>query len=259
MKCYMFVGIVLVTLMSSIYLASTYCNEALCASIVSKCMLLKSCKCDFTNTTKCECCKDCHKCLSSLYTDCCVCVGMCPPANPDDAMLEASTIKDIEDPIPVLFNALTEEYDDIGRWTTFSYPVHYDASVYKPGVSGHDMTAGEAVDEYHTTDNVHIQQVNCTVAFLVPCMSLRKCNEACKSMGAASLRWFHEHGCCECISSSCHDSYGLKKPKCLKCPAKEEEIEEMQQDESMIQDEQDKLKTKDSDDDITVEMDEGLE
>lgn len=75
MKCYMLIGIVLVTLMSSIYLASTYCNEALCASIVSKCMLLKSCKCDFTNTTKCECCKDCHKCLSSLYTDCCVCVG----------------------------------------------------------------------------------------------------------------------------------------------------------------------------------------
>ncbi len=51
------------------------CNEAVCASLVSKCMLLKSCECDLSDKKNCTCCKDCHKCLSKLYTECCSCVG----------------------------------------------------------------------------------------------------------------------------------------------------------------------------------------
>ena len=51
------------------------CNEALCVSIVSKCMLIKSCDCDMTNMKNCSCCKDCNSCLSTLYTECCSCVG----------------------------------------------------------------------------------------------------------------------------------------------------------------------------------------
>jgi len=48
------------------------CNEAVCASIVSKCMLTQSCKCDLQN---CTCCKECFTCLSYLYSECCSCVG----------------------------------------------------------------------------------------------------------------------------------------------------------------------------------------
>ena len=51
------------------------CNEAVCASLVSKCMLLKSCECNMLNKDNCTCCKDCHKCLDRLYTECCSCVG----------------------------------------------------------------------------------------------------------------------------------------------------------------------------------------
>ena len=51
------------------------CNEAVCASMVSKCMLLKMCECDMQDKANCTCCKDCHKCLAMLYTECCSCVG----------------------------------------------------------------------------------------------------------------------------------------------------------------------------------------
>nr|CAI5855669.1 unnamed protein product [Callosobruchus analis] len=48
------------------------CNEAICGSVVSKCLLTKSCNCNVKN---CTCCKDCFNCLSYLYTECCSCVG----------------------------------------------------------------------------------------------------------------------------------------------------------------------------------------
>ncbi|CAB0005119.1 unnamed protein product [Nesidiocoris tenuis] len=47
------------------------CNEAVCASIVSKCMITQSCKCDLKN---CSCCKECFNCLNHLYSECCSCV-----------------------------------------------------------------------------------------------------------------------------------------------------------------------------------------
>lgn len=50
------------------------CNEVVCASIVSKCMLTQSCKCELKN---CSCCKECLKCLGKrYYEECCSCVGM---------------------------------------------------------------------------------------------------------------------------------------------------------------------------------------
>ena len=51
------------------------CNEAVCASIVSKCTLTQSCKCEMKN---CTCCKECFDCLSYLYSECCSCVGTNP-------------------------------------------------------------------------------------------------------------------------------------------------------------------------------------
>ncbi len=41
------------------------CNEAVCASIVSRCTLLKSCDCELEDTG-CPCCKSCFACLEHL-------------------------------------------------------------------------------------------------------------------------------------------------------------------------------------------------
>lgn len=49
------------------------CNEQVCASIVSKCMLTQSCKCDSQNYS---CCVECFKCLGHLQLECCSCLGM---------------------------------------------------------------------------------------------------------------------------------------------------------------------------------------
>lgn len=52
------------------------CNEQVCASIVSKCMLTQSCKCDSKNYS---CCHECFKCLGHLQLECCSCLGKCEP------------------------------------------------------------------------------------------------------------------------------------------------------------------------------------
>jgi hypothetical protein len=49
------------------------CNESICGSIVSKCLLTQSCKCDLKSNVTCS--KDCFYCLDFLYHECCACVG----------------------------------------------------------------------------------------------------------------------------------------------------------------------------------------
>ena len=82
---------------------------------------------------------------------------------------------------------------------------------------------------HHITLDPASQVRNCTVAYMTPCLSLGRCRSSCQSMGAARYRWFHEHGCCECIGSTCLD-FGKGEPHCLKCPDSEgrmvEEAEE---------------------------------
>lgn len=63
---------------------------------------------------------------------------------------------------------------------------------------------------------------NCTVAYMSTCLSMSRCRDTCESMGAARYRWFHSHGCCECIGVTCLD-YGKGEPLCLRCPIPEEE------------------------------------
>lgn len=48
------------------------CNQALCGSVVTKCLLTESCKCDLNNK---ECSKNCINCLNDLFIECCSCVG----------------------------------------------------------------------------------------------------------------------------------------------------------------------------------------
>ncbi|XP_064598850.1 twisted gastrulation protein homolog 1-like [Liolophura sinensis] len=197
---------------------SNGCNKAICASVVSKCMLIKSCECDMTNKRNCTCCKDCHMCLAKHYLHCCSCVGMCDPPKANENIQRTSAIEDLNDPIPDLFNVLTEEDDILQRWSIHRYPVHDDSYIYKPHHVDMDFSTNM---EQTDSDTV----LNCTVAFMSQCMSLRKCKDSCKSMGAARYRWFHEHGCCQCIGNSCLD-YGIGEEKCLRCPLPDGEQEE---------------------------------
>ncbi|XP_059138517.1 twisted gastrulation protein homolog 1-B-like isoform X2 [Physella acuta] len=195
------------------------CNEAICAPLVSKCMLIKCCECEMTDIKNCTCCKDCQICLSKLYTECCSCVGLCPLPDSNDDMGKSSSVEDLQDPIPDLFNVLTEEEDRQQRWTTFTYAVDLDKLVRQPGtklspmdlqiisVGKEDNTLKETPEK---TPILGIQ--NCTVAFFSSCLPMPKCKASCKSMGASKYRWFHSHGCCECIGSTCFD-YGLSEPK----------------------------------------------
>ncbi|XP_076469857.1 twisted gastrulation protein homolog 1-A-like [Babylonia areolata] len=209
------------------------CNEALCAPLVSKCMLIKCCECDMTNKKNCTCCRDCQVCLAKLYTQCCSCVGLCPAPDPDDGLYRTSSIETLPDPIPDLFAVLTEEEDFHQRWTTHTYAYNLDSLLFKPG-TGYTPDLSAAITEEgaggggggpsnNSTGLMGIQ--NCSTAFFSQCMSIAKCKISCKSMGAAKYRWFHEYGCCQCIGSTCLD-YGLNEPHCLHCPPRSNSVEE---------------------------------
>lgn len=230
------------------------CNEALCASRVSKCMLIKCCECDMSDKKNCSCCKACQVCLAKLYTECCSCVGLCPIPDPEDRLYLSSSIEILPDPIPDLFQVLTEEEDFLQRWTTHTYP--YDLDLILLG-KGYPVFTANATDigaisiERGTTEvpeesstgvmGIH----NCSTAFFSQCMSIAKCKTSCKSMGAAKYRWFHEYGCCQCIGSTCID-YGLNDPHCLKCPAKDGKGKEEEGDDNESLEEYDLDSEKDS-------------
>lgn len=111
-----------------LYHQAESCNEAVCGSIVSKCLLTQSCKCDLQN---CTCCKECFNCLSYLYSECCSCVDMCPkPKDTENRLSKNSHVEDLPEAVNVggLFKLLTEEQDNIGRWYSISYPVDYNLS-----------------------------------------------------------------------------------------------------------------------------------
>ncbi|XP_041765024.1 protein twisted gastrulation-like isoform X1 [Anopheles merus] len=210
-------GAVLV-LLTCVQLAAS-CNEMVCASIVSKCMLTQSCKCDMKS---CTCCKECAECLSYLYTECCSCLEMCPkPNETSNELSKQSHIEDLEG-FPNLYDVITSEQDAQGRWKVISFPIDIDAALYGP--------KGDGATKYvvHSTDMDLKQKyedpnkitVNCTVAYQAQCMSWNKCKESCRTMGASSYRWFHD-GCCECIGQYCLN-YGINESRCRDCPENKE-------------------------------------
>ncbi|XP_015789659.1 protein twisted gastrulation [Tetranychus urticae] len=198
-------------------LLSETCNENVCASIVSKCMLTQSCKCDTSNNVTCA--RDCFICLDYLYSECCTCLEMCPSNNSTDDLLRSkSHVEELDSQSAELFIALTEEKDALERWSTFTFPIQM--SLIVPGGSetkevnpqpGTKVTM--KTDGQDTEEDI---QVNCTVAYMSQCMSWNKCKSSCRSMGAVSYRWFHD-GCCECVGPNCIN-YGLNESKCLQCP-----------------------------------------
>merc|ERR1712024_331414 len=134
------------------------CNEAVCASIVSKCMLLQSCKCELQ--PDCTCCKRCFECLDYLYSECCSCVDMCPKPNVTiHELSKKSHVEDIEENSPTLFQALTD----------------LDLAPFLP--ANKNPALGSSLEEGKVT-------VNCSVAYMAQCMSWNKCKASCRSMGA---------------------------------------------------------------------------
>ena len=104
------------------------CNDAVCGSIVSKCTLLQSCNCTIEEGSgECSCCQRCHSCLEPLYTECCSCFeGFCPQRNVT-LPTQDSTVFDLEDRLPELWDALLEGEDE--RWNKVVFPVELHPSL----------------------------------------------------------------------------------------------------------------------------------
>lgn len=184
------------------------CNEAVCASVVSKCMLTQSCKCDLKN---CSCCKECFNCLGNLYDECCSCVDMCPKRKDDDSLSTKSHVENFQEPFPELFRQLTVEADPIGRWQVYTMRNTIDEDNYLHKQEKHLKLHN------HNEQEVDPQKaMNCTVAYLPQCMPWKKCRQSCLSMGASKYRWFHD-GCCECVGENCM-GYGSDQSLCTECP-----------------------------------------
>ena len=199
---------------------SDHCKETVCGSIVSKCQLIKKCNCD-SNTVNATCTMECFKCLDYLYLECCSCVDVCPKMNSSANLFLSSQshVEDLSEPMPLLFNTITEEEDPLQRWTLETFPVRMSfvttgkegeitASHHHPYVT--KITTGDALDRQEDVT------MNCTVVYMSDCMPYNKCKSSCTSMGASSYRWFHD-GCCECVGPHCIN-YGMNESKCLLCP-----------------------------------------
>ncbi|XP_067004003.1 protein twisted gastrulation [Anabrus simplex] len=202
------------------------CNEAVCASVVSKCMLTQSCKCDLKN---CSCCKECFSCLNHLYSECCSCVDMCPKPNETGSALGTkSLVEDFHGPIPSLFAALTADVDP--RWQTITFPVDANLMAFLPKPEKEVKYRTQSADQDLVLGKNSTSE-NCTVVYMNQCSTWNKCMETCETMGSASYRWFHD-GCCECVGSYCIN-YGINESRCKNCPATgddEEEDEEEKND-----------------------------
>ncbi|CAG9857823.1 unnamed protein product [Phyllotreta striolata] len=177
------------------FLLAQGCNESNCAPVVSMCLLTRSCNCDVQNET---CYASCHACLGKDFIECCSCVDVCP-SKMDYEPDKLSTVEDLDGPIPELFKALLE-IDDTKHWSTETY------------------------ENYYTNSKGNLMNTNCSVIWWNNCMSFRKCKQSCNSVGANSLRLFH-NGCCECVGEKCIN-YGRSKSLCTACPRPDNEEEE---------------------------------
>ncbi|XP_037823055.1 protein twisted gastrulation isoform X1 [Lucilia sericata] len=220
-----------------LYSSVESCNEVVCASIVSKCMLTQSCKCELKN---CSCCKECLKCLGKkYYEECCSCVELCPrPNDTRNSLSKRSHVEDFEG-VPELFNVLVSSpSDDVDyNWNIFTFQVDFDTVLSGPKLEKdfnyfrtNDKNLDEALKE---RDNMIT--VNCTVIYLDQCTSWNKCRQSCQSTGASSYRWFHD-GCCECVGSTCIN-YGVNESRCRNCPESKDLGEEF--DDALDEDMQD--------------------
>ncbi|XP_017055222.1 protein twisted gastrulation [Drosophila ficusphila] len=182
------------------------CNEVVCGSVVSKCLITQSCQCKLND---CHCCKDCLNCLGELYIECCGCLDMCPKHKDAlPSLTPRSEIGDIEG-LPELFDTLTAEDDE--AWSTIRFPMR---AGFKQRVQGGSTDTGNGNGSGGSTI--------CTVIYVNSCIRANKCRQQCESMGASSYRWFHD-GCCECVGGNCLN-YGINESRCRGCPEDQDQL-----------------------------------
>ncbi|KAH8366637.1 hypothetical protein KR084_008786 [Drosophila pseudotakahashii] len=187
------------------------CNEVVCGSVVSKCLITQSCQCKLNDS---HCFKDCLNCLGELFIECCGCLDMCPKHKDVlPSLTPRSEIGDIEG-VPELFDTLTAEDDE--EWSTIRFPMR---AGFKQRVQGGSSSSSD-------TGNGNGGSVQCTVIYVNSCIRSNKCRQQCESMGASSYRWFHD-GCCECVGGHCLN-YGINESRCRGCP--DDQDQEAEQD-----------------------------
>ncbi|XP_017063575.1 protein twisted gastrulation [Drosophila eugracilis] len=178
------------------------CNEVVCGSVVSKCLITQSCQCKLND---CHCCKDCLNCLGELYIECCGCLDMCPKHKDAlPSLTQRSEIGDIEG-VPELFDTITAVDDD--GWSTIRFSMR---AGFKQRVQGGSSDSGNG------------SVTLCTVIYVNSCIRSNKCRQQCESMGASSYRWFHD-GCCECVGENCLN-YGINESRCRGCPEDQDQL-----------------------------------
>ncbi|XP_063705585.1 protein twisted gastrulation-like [Culicoides brevitarsis] len=219
--CWTTIGISAIVLLIIAVHNAQSCNEMVCGSQVSKCMLTQSCRCDLKN---CSCCRECIQCLSYMYSECCSCVDLCPKPNETQNELSKQSYTDELEGIPEYFTTIAGGGTDItSEWQTFTFPVDYDASLYGDKLDTNIKYVMHSTDQdldAKIKEREKIVTVNCTVVYMSQCISNNKCKESCQSMGASSYRWFHD-GCCECVGSTCVN-FGINESRCLSCPENKE-------------------------------------
>uniref|UniRef100_A0A671L5T1 Twisted gastrulation protein homolog 1-A-like n=1 Tax=Sinocyclocheilus anshuiensis TaxID=1608454 RepID=A0A671L5T1_9TELE len=151
----------------------------------------------------CSCCKECMLCLSSLWEECCDCVGMCNPRNYNDSPATSkSTVEELYRPIPSLSLIISSSPSLLSPRPLLSSPLFSSPLLSS---SPPLLLSSPLVLSYGL----------CTVVYFDDCVSIRQCKQYCESMGGSKYRWFH-NACCECIGPECLD-YGSKAVKCMNC------------------------------------------
>lgn len=212
MKAFKYTLIVFVVLEISVCIgadSASSCNEDICGSVVSKCILTQSCKCEVKDAS---CYRSCVMCMGKKYfEECCGCVDLCP-SNPKTTLSEKSHVEDFEG-VPELFDVLVSSPSDEleYNWNIFTFPVDFE------------MVLSNRKHQPSVQYAHHESATNCTVVYLDNCVSWNKCRQTCRSTGASSYRWFHD-GCCECVGSTCIN-YGVNESRCKHCPESEDELE----------------------------------
>ena len=120
-----------------------------------------------------------------------------------------TSLQDLEENSPTLFQALTDQNDAQGRWSVVTFPVDIDMTPFLPASKNTLGQTGDQVQQ--VAGQVGTVTVNCSVAYMAQCMSWNKCKASCTSMGATSYRWFHD-GCCECVGNQCVN-YGINQSR----------------------------------------------
>ncbi|XP_055913595.1 protein twisted gastrulation [Eupeodes corollae] len=231
------VSLCLVVLYAGILIISQVesCNEVVCASIVSKCMLTQSCKCEPKN---CSCYKECLSCLGKkYYEECCSCVELCPKPNETRNALSKKSHVEEFDGVPELFNALITSEPEEYEWDIVTFPVDFDTVLAGPKLEKdvkYYLKSNEQDSDEILKERDHMITVNCSVIYLSPCISWNKCRQSCQSTGASSYRWFHD-GCCECVGATCIN-YGINESRCRRCPESKDDGDDLDDIDEELQD-----------------------